>query len=389
VSLRSFRQVLGGDLAGKAFTALFLLALIRYLAPQDLALFLTLHAVVILSVTLPAGIINRHYLVTDGAEAAAGIYQRLQIIAAGLCAALFVALAVRHAPWHAWMSTAACALAGARFEFGRTHAQRRGDFSRWARAEVLRAAMLMPALAWMMSPPGSGWIVSALLLSMAIGYTVADRLIDRPEPGSMPHGTVTVAFGDGKMALIALHSGLVAISGQLPVLLVANMGDAADTASFGSAFRYYGLLLAFVVSANVVVLSKVASGSPDLYAVVRSLQIRGTFVLVTLMAVGYLLIPLADGGRYPQAPGLFVILALALVPGLFSAPLVALALKGGRLGLLVSSQLLSLAAMLAVVALLWQTPVRGAALGVPLACVAQWLLLKVRLNRRPGEESAR
>lgn len=383
MSLRNFRDVLGGDLAGKAFTGLFLLGLLRWLKPADFALLMTLQSVIILAVTLPSGILNRHYLLTPEAEQDARSYRALQIGVAGLTSLPVLTIISPQAPWHAVLTALVCCLAGAWFEFGRTNAQRSGRFDRWARAEALRALLLLPALLWVLLPGQT--VVSLILGTQALGYAIASRLTGHVGGAPTRVRGALAAVCNARSLHLVLYFALVALFGQLPMLLVAAQAPADEMAGFAAAYRYYGLLMSVLSSANVVILTKVAAGQGNPNLDLTSLQRWAAGLLFGGMLIGFQLIPLVDGGKYPTSPYLFVGLALALLPGLASAPLAAEMLKAGRGLQLLGSQLAALLGFCMVFAAPFPQSSYAATAGVPVACLCQFLIL-TWLRQRRGQE---
>jgi O-antigen/teichoic acid export membrane protein len=150
--------------------------------------------------------------------------------------------------------------------------------------------------------------------------------------------------------------------------------------------RYYGLALGVVVALNVVLLPKLAAepealGLRRLFHKTRSIQASALGLLATAALMGYLVIPMIDGGRYPEAPELFLILCSALVPGVVMAPLTNSLLKQRRWFELTASLLLA-NGVCAAVALLGprllglSTPT-GVAMSLPVAVAATLAYLVV------------
>jgi O-antigen/teichoic acid export membrane protein len=382
VSLRNFRDVLGGDLAGKAFTALFLLGLLRWLKPADFALLMTLQSVIILAVTLPSGILNRHYLLTEGAEREARSYRALQLGLSTATAAFVLCLAVNSAPVQAQAAVLFCSFAGAWFEFARTHSQKFAGFGRWARAEVGRALLLIPTLCWVIAPVNPEWLATGIITSQGLGYLIASILL-KPVAGNPPRlSTALDTIKDHRARTLALYIALVATAGQLPMLLIANVATASDVASFGAAYRYFGLLMSVLASVHVVILAKVAGGTLTDTAGIRRMQIWATAMVIVGVSAGYLLIPVIDGGKYPDSPVLFVFMSLALLPGLAAAPRIAELMRENQGWRLLGSQLLGLPILVASAFIPILTPATGIAVGVSCASLCQYLLIRNYESKR-------
>ena len=378
MSLRNFRDVLGGDLAGKAFTALFLMGLIRWLPTDEFALLMTLQAVIILSITLPASIINRHYVLTKGTQRHPRSYRALQVSTAGLISIVALAVTSSDAVWHMNAAVILCSIAGAWFEFGRSFAQKSEHFTLWSRAEVLRTMLLAANLIWLYVPLTTSTKLFAIILCQAIGYLCASRVT-----GSVmgPPPTLRYALEPIKQrrtGFIALYLILVAIMGQLPILLSSELASSFETASLSAAYRYYGILLSILSSAYVVIISKISQSDDDVSHDIFKLQLVGGALITAGCAAGYLIIPWVDDGRYPDAPLLFLILSMTLPPALAAAPLVAKQMKDGDGMQLVIAQVVSAVGFFAPLIIIQSNPVHAIAFGVAIASLLQFAFLRIR-----------
>lgn len=384
MSLRQFNTVLAGDVGAKALTALFVLGLVRLLPPADFASYVYLSSLMILSATLFSGFFNRHYIMAGDDAPAPRAYRRLQV---GTSAAIFVGVALvlaSQAQPAALAAGLACTAAAAAFDFRRTHAQKVLAFGAWSRADVLRALLLValsaPVVTW-----GGTLTIAGLLAAQGLAFALAALSLPAlPEraPGSL--AVRATLAGRGALALLG-YFALVGLFGQLPVLILKQVADSAALASFGSAFRYYGLLVGVVAAANVVILPRIAH-TEDLAATLRSLgTLLATAGALVLCAggVGYFAIPYIDGGKYPHAPTLFLLLATGLVPGLVLAPLTAVFLRMQQEHHLLASQIAAVVACAATGYGLRALGPLAAALSVPAGVFTQlvWLLVVARSLR--------
>jgi O-antigen/teichoic acid export membrane protein len=383
VSLRHFRTVMGGDVVSKALTAVFVLSLVRFLPPEGLASFVYLSSLVILSSLLLGGFFNRLYILQGDEQVSARGFRRLQVGTAALIYAAVVVVVRPQATYFELAAGLACTSAAAAFDFSRTWMQSRAEFTRYVAADMWRAMVLLllvaPVLFGLRSDQ-AGAVLAAQALAFVLGTLFSPTLPRDPEGVDLP---VLVAarrvFGNrGAPALIG-YFALVALFGQLPVILLERLADAQALASFGSAYRYYGLLLGISAAANVVILQRVAgSRDADAAAALRSaLHIMAAALALALLAgvVGYFAIPLIDAGKYPRAPLLFAVASLGLVPGLLSGVLVAVCLRAGRFSRLFVAQLLSVATVIATIQFWRADPALAAAASLPAGVLVQlgWL----------------
>jgi O-antigen/teichoic acid export membrane protein len=385
VSFAQFRTVVSGDFAAKALTAAVVVACVRWLPPAQLAEYVFVSALVALGATLFNGFFNRHYIVADVKLDAARSYRRWQVIASVLAfSTSALLLATERAP-QTLLAGMCCTATAAMFDFSRTHAQRIGSFNRYVASELFRSTLLL-ALALPILLLADRHAVTALLAAQAGCYLVATWLLPTlPASGQERLHARALLADPGTLTLLA-YFALLGVFGQLPMLILERIGTEFELAAFGSAMRYYGLALGVVVALNVVLLPKLAAepealGLRRLFHKTRSIQASALGLLATAALMGYLVIPMIDGGRYPEAPELFLILCSALVPGVVMAPLTNSLLKQRRWFELTASLLLA-NGVCAAVALLGprllglSTPT-GVAMSLPVAVAATLAYLVV------------
>ncbi|HJW34975.1 MAG TPA: hypothetical protein VJ505_16615 [Holophagaceae bacterium] len=391
MSVRQFSTVLAGDVAAKALTALLVLGLVRLLQPADFASYVYLSSLVILSATLLAGFFNRHYIMAGINGPSARSYRRLQV---GISAALFIGVAAILGRDTGLLPLAAamlCTVAAAAYDFRRTHAQKVQAFGDWSKADVVRAVLLV----LLSAPPIWLWkgrtLIAALMAAQTLAFALGARLLPAlPTEEPAMEGVASVLRDRGAIALIG-YFALVGLFGQMPILLLKQLAEPAELASFGSAFRYYGLLLGVVSAANVVILPRIAQ-TGDLVSTLRSLRrlLLGASALVLVATgVAYFIIPYVDGGKYPQAPKLFILLCTGLFPGLVLAPITAIFLRMDLQRHLLFSQVAAVAVCASTAVALHGHGAFAGATAVPAGVAAQlvWLLVVSQIlvaRRREG-----
>jgi O-antigen/teichoic acid export membrane protein len=392
MSSSHFRTVVAGDFAAKGLTAAFVIALVRSLPPTQLADYVYVSALVVLGATLFSGFFNRHYIVSNASPGISRLYRRWQVTSSALAFVAAAALLAWDRDLVAMAAALWCTAAAAAFDFARTHAQRLGQFHRYAGAEVLRTALsftiALPIL-WLLPEH----TVAALLAGQAIAYAAATRLLPTLPPFAGPRPDLQSLLANRMASYLVAYFALLGILAQLPTLVLQRTGSAFDLATFGSAMRYYGLTLGIVVAANVVLLPRLSAArdTEQLLTLLRdsrTLVVGALLLLAAAALAGYLVIPWVDGGAYPDAPLLFLILSAALVPGVMMAPVVNAYLRLNWLGVLVRS--LSLAVFVsAAVALGGPTldpvhPARWAAAAVGAGTATMLCALTVDLVRHRG-----
>jgi O-antigen/teichoic acid export membrane protein len=117
---------------------------------------------------------------------------------------------------------------------------------------------------------------------------------------------------------------LVAVLSNLVVFLLGWLCGQHEVAVFGSAFRYYNLLSLALVAVHVVLLPAIQQASDPMLVeqiLAQHKRIVPLFACVVLLSASLAgwLIPLIDRGQYPEAIGVFQILAAsALISFIFS-----------------------------------------------------------------------
>ncbi len=391
MSLSQFRTVVSGDFAAKGLAAVFVIAIVRQLPPEQLAEYVYVSALVVLAASLFNGFFNRHYIVASTDTAVARSYRRWQVLVSGAAFVLAAAWLARERGAATLGAALLYTVTAAAFDFARTHAQKVGRFHRYAAAELVRSALLLAVALPILAHAGRH-TVSALLAAQALSYLVAGWLL--PRLPAAPQGAqlqVRSLVAEPTALYLVAYFVLLGVFGQLPVLILETAHDTAELASFGSAMRYYGLALAIVVAANVVVLPKLSAARDpeELFSLLRQTRslVLGALALLAVVALGgYFTIPWLDGGKYPQAPLLYAVLCSALVPGILLAPLTAAFLRLRWFGDLVLSLLLANATCAAVAALTPRLidvgPALSSAAALPAAVGTQLIVLLWAFGRR-------
>lgn len=391
--LASYRVILAGEVIAKGMTAVSILLAIRALAPPELATFVYFGAIAAAAYSFFNGFFNRQYLFdreghlhTNGFRLLAGL---MTVLGCGVILAFsdvpVLTLAV---------PTVMLALLAMDYEFKRTVLQKSSRFGPYALAEVFRATLFLSltCLIILLRVDHAG---AALIGAQAVSYLVASIFIRIRAEDTEPFGNQvrTVARGMVKTSsmILILYFILVGLFGQLPVLLYKPHASDWDYAQFGSAFRYYGLLVSIASAVNIVSLPSIATSAEGSWSALLASMKRVFFVslllVVAAVAIGTQAIPLVDGGAYPAAPYQFAILSLAILGGVFVGPLGGLYLRAGRLGYLLTSQAAAVAGAAAVIVLLEGGGVLWVAAALPVGILCQLVMLIVGLvlTDKPAE----
>jgi O-antigen/teichoic acid export membrane protein len=186
----------------------------------------------------------------------------------------------------------------------------------------------------------TGLIAVPLLWPMASG----ERL--RPLAGHLQELRRILS---GSYRYLIAYFAVLAVFGQLDVLIVRVLGDTGQLATYGAALRYYQVLLIAVGSVHAVLLPSVQR--PDTLLGVAALfrRTRWSIYLVLLLTLGSIilagsLIPALDGSRYPGSVTAFRILAVSAAVSAACSPYVFLLMREGAFLLLLKLALTATAA---------------------------------------------
>lgn len=345
VSLRNFNLVLGGDLVAKALNALALLISLRTLSPHELGDYVYVSAIAITAYTFFNSFFNRAIVFNLIAETEfrATQYVALLLTVTGYGAVAAVARSVGFG-----IIVAGLALAGAAivFEVRRSALQRAAAFRRFTLVEVGRSLLFFTlTMAVLIFADGNRafW----LLASLALSYFVAVLALR----SAIPIGPLTVAAlksvaGELKSRNSLLLLGFFLFAGlaaQLPALLYRPIATPHNYAEFGVAFRYYGLLVSVVSAFNVVLMPAVANTrDADVRALIKRFIFLSAFaisIIAFAAGAGFYLMPLINAGKYPAAPGIFLVLASAPAFGIPCMIFLLFYQRNGRYMTLLVSQL--------------------------------------------------
>ncbi|MDP5280679.1 hypothetical protein Q9Q95_17265 [Sphingomonas sp. DG1-23] len=383
--LASYRVILAGDMIAKAMTALSILLAIRTLAPRELATYVYLGAIAAAAYSFFNGFFNRQYLFDAQGQMHIGGFRFLAAVMTALGCGGVLAFSDVAGVWLI-VPTVTLALLAMDYEFKRTVLQKIGRFRPYALAEVFRAALFL-SLTCVVVSLSLDHAAAILIGAQALSFLAASALIRVRAEGSVALGEQIRVIAGGMLRtsslILILYFILVGLFGQLPVLLYKPHASDWDYAQFGSAFRYYGLLVSISAAVNVVSLPSIATSTETSWYRLLTAMKRVFFVSLLLVAaaviVGTQAIPLIDGGTYPAAPQQFAILSVAILGGVFVGPLGGLFLRAGQLGYLLVSQAFAVAAAAAIIMMLGGHGTLWVAAALPGGILCQLLMLLVGL----------
>lgn len=223
-------------------------------------------------------------------------------------------------------------------EFSKTAYQQELRFINYSIVEIFRSAFLFILTVIIISFAGYGlkaWLVLvtqtfAMLLSFFL--TMANRLELRPILRVSEAGRVALKIISGKYKYLFGYFFLLTLFSQADVFMLRTLADDNTLATYGSAFRYYNLILLSLGAVHAVLLPTIqrVENIKELNDIIRMVN-KLLLVFVPLVIGGAWaskwIIPWIDHGKYPNAILVFRILSISAILSFAFSPHVNLILR--------------------------------------------------------------
>lgn len=337
--MKSILQVFTFDVLSKVVLGVAGVVVIRYLPPGEYARYTMAIAVAGFAGQVLATAVNRVYIVgharvagDDPLHAMLG-FQLLVLAAAGaLCLPLMLREPVT-GPLVLALVAAMCLS-----EFAKTYFQRDLRFRALSAVEVARSVAFMGALLALVWWAGSGIRAWQVLLLQALAFTLvfAAGMAGRLRWRAVLHAGAAVAVMREILRTsyrdLFVYFTLLSLLSQVSIGMLRLLSDDLELASYGSAFRYYALLMLALAAVDRVLL-------PMLQNAVSLSEMRRVLERtrrLALLAAGPVLLgawvarwvlPAIDLGKYPAAVPTFRILAVSALLSLALSPYANLLLR--------------------------------------------------------------
>lgn len=347
-SLVTVAQVFLCDFTAKALWALAGLALIRFLSEGEYA---ALTLALALSGLMADGVnenLNRLYIVGYAKLRLAGVplsFLTLQFFMLAIAAALMFGFSGQVEGLY-WLIVAVAFANGAQ-SFVRTLLQRELKFWSFSLLEMARTLMFVVALVVLVAIRRDHIRAWEVLLLQVTCLTVvsATALVGNLRTGRLGRPREAWRIGKqiatGGYALMIAYTLLLSVLVRIDVVMVKIMDGPLELATYGAAFRYYGMLTLLLGAIHTVLLplTQQATKLAELKAMFARYR-RALLAIVPVMLLGawmsQWLIPLIDGGKYRGAVGVFQVLTISIVIGLAFGPYVNLLFRYGDFSFLVT-----------------------------------------------------
>jgi O-antigen/teichoic acid export membrane protein len=373
--MKSIYQVFSFDILSKVLIGLIGIVLIRYMAEGEYALYtFTLSIVAVVSQTI-ASTFRRIYIVgfkNFNLDRNNAVFLGLQM----LLILFFILLSLPFTTFNGMFIWTIIMIVGfVVVEFVKTNYQKTQDFKKYSLIEISRSAsfflLIMISIlflrheikAWHIFLIQSSTMILIFLLSQGrmLGIKHAFKV---KEAFYMGKG---IFFGSYKF--LVGYTLVATLLGQIDIFMLKYYSNESELATYGSAFRYYSLILLALTSINAVFLPTIQKISSQME--LRSFYKKHTellLVLIPLIIIGAWLsswiIPLIDMGKYPGAVNVFQILSISAIISLIFSPHANLLMKFEKFKLLFT--IVSISILMSVILNSIMIPVLGS-LGAAIA----------------------
>jgi O-antigen/teichoic acid export membrane protein len=134
---------------------------------------------------------------------------------------------------------------------------------------------------------------------------------------------------------------ILALFSQIDVLMLRALSSEHHLATYGSAYRYYGVLLLALGAVKTVLLPLIQSVSSkteirEIFSKHRQLTLRAIPVVLVGGLISPWIIPWIDAGKYPEASTVFQILAVSSVLSFSFSPHITIIMRFERFSFLLA-----------------------------------------------------
>jgi len=331
-SHRTLFRVFSLDVLAKLVLSVSNIAVIRFMPQIEFAYFSYANSLRGLITGTASGSFNRLFIVgyksldIERSPLSNGLLQL--VVLSGLST---VVLSLADLPLLVKLVTGSFVLAATAYEFLRTYAQRDLRFHAFANFELARALISIVLLGAVLVVVGHALTAlqvpaAPALAPLAVALLMVGRIVHREHYGRPLDmvGQVTRIWRSPYRFLF-LYDVMLAVCSQVDVLSLKRMGSDSALATYGAALRYYGILLLALTAVHAVLLPTIqqARTQREIRAIFRSNR-RLLSIAIPVILIGAWLaewiIPTIDGGKYPDAVGVFRVLALSSIISLSFSP---------------------------------------------------------------------
>ena len=330
--MKNIFQVLSFDVVGKGLLALTGALLIRYMPQSEYVAYSVAYSLLLVFVQVCSGSLSRIFLVrqrnlTSDADISVFICTQLLLISAAVPVLLLI-VGVRTGM--AWVC-AGSLLTGSLAEITKSRFQRDLRFRRFSLVELGRAVLTFGAVCALVFWQGHHLRAVQMQAVNLVAMTLIVGLNRLPRIGPVTRESWTAirAFASqlltGADRHLFAYFCLVAVFGQVDLLMLKVIGTEHQVATYASAYRYYNILLLALNAINTVLFPAIQriqsmDDSSELRRIHRTAMAIFIPGVLICMCLAHRVMPMIDRSRYPGAPAVFYILALSSIASLIFSP---------------------------------------------------------------------
>ncbi len=343
--MKNIAQVFIFDLTAKALSALAFFLIIRVMPETEYATYVFAISVLTLALGTVSGTLNRIYIIGHdrfNLQEITADFLVLQLVLLTIGAIVllpFVKMpAVLYVSVFCLIATNYCA------EYTKTVFQQRLRFLRYSLIDTVENLLFAVGLGIMSFAKTSLTANSVIVVQTAITFITFISL-----------GRVTVTLRNSlnfskifallrqivhsSYRYLILYFFILSFFSQLDVFMLKMLSSVHNLAAYGSAFRYYTLVVLFLYSLHAVILPLVyhAQTRADLQQIYKK-HLQMLILVIPVILIGAYaaqwFVPLIDGGKYPEAVAVFRILSLSAIVSIAFSPYVNLSFRVEDFGFL-------------------------------------------------------
>lgn len=342
--MKYFKNVFSFDLLSKSLIGIVSLALLRVVPTEQYASYTLIIAFLTIATQSVGGTINRIYqaisnerLLDSGGDFIIGIIVMIMVLIFTVFSAPFILPSGLD-----FSLVVILALFATLYDFVRARLQKKLDFSKYSMMEVFRV-LIYASLVFVCFILSIESLFPFVVYSQVISYLIVLiiykflffgcssnqnlRLYKLPE-------MLKLLFFSGYRFYLSLYFILSGFLSQVDIFMLSYFGDELMLATYGAAFRYYGLLALAVSTLHVIMLPAVHELKSNdeivnLFTQHFRLSIYFAIIVIIVASLSGFFIPLVDGGRYPESISVFRILCATIIFSFIFSPYVNLIIKHG------------------------------------------------------------
>ncbi|MBI5529685.1 MAG: polysaccharide biosynthesis C-terminal domain-containing protein [Deltaproteobacteria bacterium] len=336
--MKAVFQVFSFDVVSKVVLGLMAMALIRYMPGAEYAEYTFAVSVVSVATGTLSSAFNRVYIVGYGRLGLGNEvtpFFGFQLLAIGAVAAAAYPFAGRTGGLFWFM--ALVVLSQCSSEFAKTIFQRELKFIRFSMVEFARSLLFAGGIVALVIWVGhrmEAW--QALVVQALAGFLVFPAVAGRMDLRRLFDVQTAVRLSRqifaGDYRYLFGYFFVLAFFSQIDVFMLKTLGTGHMVATYGTAFRYYNMVLLALAAVHTVLLPMVqnAGSAEELDGVYRkSWRLLGVFAPCVLLGAwaAQWIMPAIDMGKYPGAVTVFRVLSVSAIASFAFSPYVNLVMR--------------------------------------------------------------